>query len=75
MKTSAILAGLALFSTAIAAPADSYDKKGGKGWGGKKFTSTYDVVATPGQVIDVTDDGDFFRTGGLPGSYIDPPSR
>ena len=61
MKTSVILAALAVVSTAFASPADwdRYGEKGGKkggdGWSGKKFTSTYNAVATPGQVIDTND--------------------
>lgn len=70
MKTSSVLLGLVAVSTALAAPepARGWKGKGGKWdkWGSKKFTSTYSVVATPKQVVDVTDDGDYFYTGGLP---------
>lgn len=48
------------------------DKGRGK-WGKDKhdkgpipFTSTYKVIATPDQVVNATEDGDFVYTGGLP---------
>lgn len=74
MKTSSILLSVTFLSSAFAAPEPSgkWGKggKGGKGgkWG-KEFTSTYSVVATPKQVVDITDDGDFFYTAGLPVRY------
>ena len=74
MKTSIILSLAALATSVFALPEPwSKDKAPGyKGnhWGkGKKgpipYTSTYNVVATPGQVVNATEDGDFVYTGGL----------
>ena len=83
MKTSAAFITTALLATsALAAPEPQGWKKGGhKGgknrpsrWGGGNkgpipFTSTYHVVATPGQVVDTENE----YTGGLPVSSIPIP--
>ena len=72
MKLS-ILAASLLSALAIAAPEaqKGYGHKGGKGkWGGRKFTSTYSVVATPKQVVNETESGRIVYTGGLPVSIF-----
>lgn len=67
MKISSIFLGLTFLSTAFAAPGNSgHEYSGKKGKCNRKFTSTYSVVATPKQVVNVTEDGDFYYTGGLP---------
>lgn len=75
MKTTGILSGVfaLLIASAVAVPTDYYPSNGngndkGKGHdkdcknGPFKFTSTYNVVATPDQVVNGTT-----PTGGLPG--------
>ena len=75
MKTSIILASVALAASAfaLAEPSKGYGKGKGKGHWAKDngkgpipFTSTYSVVATPHQVVNTTEDGSFVLTGGLP---------
>ena len=71
MKTSLSLSVAALASTTLALPEPWGAGSKGKHWSKNKhdvvpFTSKYSIIATPDQVVNATQDGEFVFTGGPP---------